>query len=85
MNQTTKFGLKNHTFKKSVPIHKNVIYRWHFRLFSKGKIVNENGEIIPLGEDGELCVRGYCVMLGYWDDEDKTKSTIDASGWFHTG
>ena len=54
-------------------------------VFFKGKIVNENGEIIPVGEDGELCVRGYCVMLGYWDDEDKTKSTIDASGWLHTG
>ncbi|XP_028401856.1 acyl-CoA synthetase family member 2, mitochondrial-like isoform X2 [Dendronephthya gigantea] len=52
---------------------------------TEGKIVNENGEIIPVGEDGELCVRGYCVMLGYWDDEDKTKSTIDASGWLHTG
>ena len=51
----------------------------------QGKVVNENGEIIPVGEDGELCVRGFGVMLGYWEDEEKTKSTIDASGWLYTG
>ena len=47
--------------------------------------MNEHGEIIPVGEGGELCVRGYGVMLGYWEDEDKTRSTIDASGWLYTG
>ena len=51
----------------------------------QGKIVNEDGEIVPIGEGGELCVRGYCVMLGYWEDEDKTRSTVDACGWLHTG
>lgn len=38
-----------------------------------------------MGEYGELCVRGYGVMLGYWEDEEKTKSAIDAGGWLHTG
>ncbi|CAB4026582.1 AMP-binding, partial [Paramuricea clavata] len=52
---------------------------------TEGKIVNEHGEIIPVGEGGELCVRGFGVMLGYWEDEDKTESMIDASGWLHTG
>ncbi|CAB3989761.1 AMP-binding [Paramuricea clavata] len=52
---------------------------------TEGKIVNEHGEIIPVGEGGELCVRGFGVMLGYWEDEEKTKSTIDASGWLYTG
>ncbi|MFE3003134.1 AMP-binding protein [Nocardia sp. NPDC059246] len=37
------------------------------------------------GEPGELCVRGYSVMLGYWDEPDKTAQTIDADGWLHSG
>ena len=37
------------------------------------------------GEPGELCTRGYSVMLGYWEEPDKTAETIDAGGWMHTG
>ena len=37
------------------------------------------------GETGEFCTRGYSVMLGYWDDEEKTDEAIDADGWMHTG
>lgn len=47
--------------------------------------MNGNGEILPVNEEGELCVRGHGVMLGYWEDEEKTRSTIDANGWLHTG
>lgn len=50
------------------------------------KIINpENGETVPWGEMGEICARGYAVMLGYWGDEEKTKETIDKSGWIKTG
>ena len=49
------------------------------------KIIDAEGRTVPLGEKGELCTRGYNVMLGYWDDEDKTGEAIDASGWMHTG
>ena len=50
------------------------------------KIVNpENGDIVERGESGELCTRGYCVMLGYWNDEEKTNEAIDEEGWMHTG
>ncbi len=49
------------------------------------KIVDENGAILPCGEPGELCTRGYSVMRGYWDDEKQTAAAIDAAGWMHTG
>jgi fatty-acyl-CoA synthase len=49
------------------------------------KIVDSQGRIVPLGEAGELCTRGYSVMLGYWDDEARTDEAIDAAGWMHTG
>ena len=49
------------------------------------KIVDNEGRIVPRGQSGELCTRGYSVMLGYWDDEARTKEAIDAGGWMHTG
>lgn len=50
------------------------------------KIIHpETGQVVPLGEPGELCTRGYCVMIGYWGDEEKTKESIDASRWMHSG
>ena len=49
------------------------------------KIVDENGKVVPRGKLGELCVRGYSVMLGYWEDNDKTGEVIDVAKWMHTG
>jgi fatty-acyl-CoA synthase len=49
------------------------------------KIVDSEGRVVPLGEKGELCCRGYSVMQGYWNDLDKTKDTIDAANWLHSG
>jgi fatty-acyl-CoA synthase len=49
------------------------------------KIVDEAGRVVPRGETGELCTRGYSVMLGYWDDPARTGEAIDKSGWMHTG
>jgi fatty-acyl-CoA synthase len=49
------------------------------------KIVDENGAITPRGVPGELCTRGYAVMIGYWDDPEKTAEAVDAEGWMHTG
>ncbi|WP_314598881.1 AMP-binding protein [Burkholderia aenigmatica] len=48
------------------------------------KIVDPDGRIVPVGATGELCTKGYSVMLGYWDDEAKTQETI-VDGWMHTG
>ncbi len=50
------------------------------------KIVDpETGQIVPIGSRGELCTRGYCVMLGYWKDAEKTAQAIDQARWMHSG
>ena len=50
------------------------------------KIIDpETGLTVPRGEPGELCTRGYSVMLGYWEEPDKTAEAIDAARWMHTG
>jgi fatty-acyl-CoA synthase len=41
--------------------------------------------VLPIGERGELCTRGYSVMLGYWNNAEATQSAIDAARWMHTG
>ncbi|MBF4162620.1 AMP-binding protein [Nocardioides acrostichi] len=43
------------------------------------------GETVPRGTPGEFCTRGYSVMLGYWQDDERTAEAIDADGWMHTG
>ncbi|MDN5863503.1 MAG: AMP-binding protein, partial [Salinisphaera sp.] len=49
------------------------------------KIVADAGRVVPRGETGEFCTRGYSVMLGYWNDEEKTREAIDPARWMHTG
>jgi fatty-acyl-CoA synthase len=50
------------------------------------KIVDpETGRLVPRGTSGEVCTRGYSVMLGYWNDEAATRAAIDAGRWMHTG
>jgi len=43
------------------------------------------GETVERGQPGEFCTRGYSVMLGYWEDPEKTAETVDTDGWMHTG
>jgi fatty-acyl-CoA synthase len=43
------------------------------------------GAVVPRGEPGEFCTRGYSVMLGYWDDSERTAEAIDRGRWMHTG
>ena len=52
---------------------------------AEAKVVGLDGQTLPLGEQGEYCSRGYAVMLGYWDDPEKTAEAIDADGWMHSG
>ena len=49
------------------------------------KITNKIGEIVPIGDTGELLARGYSVMRGYWADPDRTSESVDSAGWMHTG
>ena len=48
-------------------------------------IQDADGNQLPIGEEGELCIRGPQVMKGYWQREEATAETIDAEGWLHTG
>jgi len=49
------------------------------------KVVDEEGHIVPRGEPGELCTRGYNVMRGYWGDPERTAKDIDAARWIRSG
>jgi fatty-acyl-CoA synthase len=51
----------------------------------ESKIIDEAGNLVPRGTIGELCTRGYSVMLGYWNNPQGTAEAIDQAGWMHTG
>ncbi len=48
-------------------------------------IQDSEGDVVPVGQTGELCTRGYSVMQGYWGDEERTSESIDSHGWMHSG
>ena len=48
------------------------------------KVVDPAGNVVPRGTRGEICTRGYCVMQGYWADEEKTRESV-VNGWMKTG
>ncbi|MDH3352375.1 MAG: AMP-binding protein [Gammaproteobacteria bacterium] len=52
---------------------------------SEFKVVDKDGNELPVGQEGELCIRGPQVMQGYWQREEATAEVIDAEGWFRTG
>lgn len=49
------------------------------------KITDPDGRVVPVGTQGEILIRGYSVMQGYWEDPERTREVIDAAGWMHTG
>ncbi len=53
--------------------------------FVEVKIIDEDGRVLPRGQQGEFLTRGYSVMIGYWGDDDATQAAIDDTGWMHTG
>lgn len=75
------------SFQSSVddPLDKRVSTIGRVHPHVEVKIVDVDGNTLPVGEKGELCTRGYSVMQGYWDDAEKTAEAIDGDGWMHTG
>ena len=67
------------------PLEKRVATVGRIHPHVQVKIIDEHGRVVPRGTSGELCTRGYSVMLGYWGEEEKTKEGIDKTGWMHTG
>lgn len=51
----------------------------------ESKLIDLDGNIVPVGQPGELCTRGYSVMHGYWDEQERTAESIDTEGWMHSG
>ena len=52
---------------------------------TEARLTDEEGNILPTGQEGEVCVRGMTLMLGYYNDESATREVIDKEGWMHTG
>lgn len=51
----------------------------------EAKIIDSNGRVVPFGQIGELCIRGYNIMLEYYGDEEKTREVLDSDKWYKTG
>ena len=67
------------------PIERRVATVGRIHPHCEVKIIDAQGRIVPRGTPGELCTRGYSVMLGYWEDESMTREVLDPAGWMHTG
>ena len=67
------------------PIERRVATVGRIHPHIESKIIDSNGRLVSAGTPGELCTRGYSVMLGYWGEPALTAQAIDAGGWMHTG
>jgi fatty-acyl-CoA synthase len=75
------------SFQSSVddPLERRTSSVGRIRPHLEVKVIDDKSATVAIGQSGELCTRGYSVMQGYWDDDDKTRDAIDADGWMHTG
>ncbi|MGI2036923.1 AMP-binding protein [Shewanella frigidimarina] len=75
----------NHITEIDSPIEKQVLTVGRALPHTEVKIINEFGDVVAIGQPGEVCSRGYCIMQSYWNDAVKTAATIDSAGWLHSG
>jgi fatty-acyl-CoA synthase len=81
----TELSPVNHLTLPEDPIEKRVETVGRAVPWVEIKLVDSDGRVVPIGEKGEVCTRGYSVMLGYWNDEEQTRETIDDARWLHSG
>ncbi|RSY88744.1 AMP-binding protein [Sphingomonas koreensis] len=67
------------------PIHRRTGSIGRVQPHLESKLIDGDGNVVAVGEPGELCTRGYSVMHGYWDEQERTAESIDAEGWMHSG
>ncbi|GAA5169203.1 MULTISPECIES: AMP-binding protein [Halomonadaceae] len=83
MTETSPVSLQTQT---DAPLDKRVTTVGTIHPHQEVKLVDPStGRIVAHGERGELCTRGYSVMLGYWQNPEATDKAIDDAGWMHTG
>ena len=75
----------NHMTLADDPIEKRVESVGRAGPHLEVKLVDDRGQVVPVGERGDICTRGYAVMRGYWDDPERTAETVDEEGWLHSG
>ncbi|MFC1796161.1 AMP-binding protein, partial [Pseudomonadota bacterium] len=75
----------NHMTSFNDPIQKRVETVGQAGPHLEVKLLNEQGQVVAIGEPGDICTRGYAVMQAYWDDPQQTAATVDAEGWLHSG
>jgi fatty-acyl-CoA synthase len=75
----------NHMTLADDPIEKRVESVGRAGPHLEVKLLGEDGNVVPIGERGDICTRGYAVMQGYWDDPERTAETVDSEGWLHSG
>jgi fatty-acyl-CoA synthase len=83
MTETSPVSTQSRT---DAPLDKRVSTVGSIHPHAEIKVIDpETGRILPRGAQGEICTRGYCVMLGYWNHPEATDEAIDDAGWMHTG
>jgi fatty-acyl-CoA synthase len=81
MTETSPVSFQSST---SDPLERRVSTVGQIQSLLEAKVIDERGDVVPPGQTGELCVRGYSVMKGYWGDEARTREVVK-DGWMHTG
>ncbi len=81
MTETSPVSFQSST---TDPLEKRVTTVGRIQPHLEVKLIDAIGQIVPVGEKGELCTRGYSVMQGYWGDQEQTRMAI-VDGWMHTG
>ncbi len=82
MTETSPVSFQSHT---DDPLERRVATTGRVHPHVEAKVIGDDGATVLVGQRGELCVRGYVVMQGYWGDKKQTDNAIDADGWMHSG